>query len=243
MPLISCPQCGHANAPALPYCGNCGTPFGAAPAAPVPPAAGAVGWASLLFPGRVRVRGRVINVQSFRMPPPFRWRNALAVAALVAFLVFVVLPVVLPELLRAAAHLLCPLLLAFVILSALSNMAGGMLGGRSFQPGALVSQIVSPMCRGLFHMGRFPYAGHYQRPPDLTVHDVTLLDHASGRQVLVRIEGDFANGTVATGQEIEVEGADRNGTIFFCRGVNLSLGLDPAGTEIRVTRSRWAAWS
>jgi len=77
--------------------------------------------------------------------------------------------------------------------------------------------------------GGFGHNPHRQPPQMMAVHDVYVSDPNSSRQVLVRIEGDFVEGAILPGHEVLVEGAERNGTVFFEAGVNLTLGGAGAG--------------
>lgn len=52
------------------------------------------------------------------------------------------------------------------------------------------------------------------------VRDIRLKDK-SGVEYLVRIKGDLYAGNVNVGDDIEVEGFDRRGTIMFYRGKNI----------------------
>jgi hypothetical protein len=132
----------------------------------------------------------------------------------------------------------------FVLMMILSNMipGGGRGGFGGFNPFGLVSRIVGQIISGIFRGGRHfsPY-GRYGPPPEITVHQVTLREKMTGKFVLVRIEGDFVEGTVESGHDIEVEGAERNGTIHFRWGINHSLGLS-GGTQIRVAYHRGGRW-
>lgn len=52
------------------------------------------------------------------------------------------------------------------------------------------------------------------------VRDIRLMDK-SRVEYLVRIKGDLYAGNVNVGDDIEVEGFDRRGTIVFYRGKNI----------------------
>ena len=59
------------------------------------------------------------------------------------------------------------------------------------------------------------------KPKDLeTVRDFRLREE-TGAERLVRIRGDFVAGNVNTGDEVQIEGSNRSGTIIFRRGHNL----------------------
>ena len=86
-------------------------------------------------------------------------------------------------------------------------------------------QPVPPTFERWFHRPMFGprWAGGGRgsgRPREISIHDVTLREAGSGRFVLVRVEGDYTLGRIDTGHEIEVEGTERNGTIFFRAGYN-----------------------
>jgi hypothetical protein len=103
---------------------------------------------------------------------------------------------------------------------------------KTMNPANLTSQALSPL-RSLFR----PRSSHHAK--DVTVHDVVVLDQASGRQVWVTIVGEFVGTAPGQGDEVEIEGVDQQGTLYFRRGKNLSVGLGPGGAEIRVRRGPW----
>jgi hypothetical protein len=141
-------------------------------------------------------------------------------------------------LLPALLHLLGGLIMMVVSLFLFGAIAQSMIGGGGFR-GPNVGGIASGITRSLFGTFRRGFHGGSPHPSrrEVTVYEVTLEDSATRRLVLVRIEGDFVEGTVAESHDIEVEGIERNGTILFRSGINYSLGLNPAGTQIRVSRS------
>ena len=63
-------------------------------------------------------------------------------------------------------------------------------------PASIAGQIIGMMGRSM----RFVHHGRsHDRRREITVHNVTVLDRASGRRVLVRIEGDIIEGQLLGG--------------------------------------------
>jgi hypothetical protein len=164
------------------------------------------------------------------MPAPFRWAPLL-IKLTVSVLVVLCLFALLKELLKVALGVLCQLFMLMVLASAILGMMTG--GHAGLQGSQLITRLISQLVFGLFRM-RPRYWGQPYRPQQVAVLNVTLLDAATGRQVLVRIEGDVVGGDPAPLHEIEIEGSEHHGTILFRSGVNLTLGLQGHGTEIRV---------
>ncbi|MFH1014976.1 MAG: hypothetical protein V1762_03555 [Nitrospirota bacterium] len=122
----------------------------------------------------------------------------------------------LPMFLLKAALWICffPIILGVILgLVIASKMFSFLTPGRSDRPGffsTLASQVV-----GFFLTGKL------FGPKDLIpVRDLRLRDK-NGLEYLVRIRGELYAGNVNGGDEIEVEGFNRRGTIEFLRGRNL----------------------
>ena len=116
--------------------------------------------------------------------------------------------------------LLFPLVMAAMLVSFSFSMFSS---GQSNRPGVL-SNIGSQMT-SFFLMGKL--FGPKEQVP---VRDLRLQD-GHGQQQLVRIKGELIAGNVNVGDEIDVQGVDRHGTLMFESGWNRRIG-----TEIRVRR-------
>lgn len=106
-----------------------------------------------------------------------------------------------------------------VILAALiaGFIVGGMWSmffsfGRNDRPG-FFSHLASQML-GYFLTGKL-----FGPKDQEAVRDVRLRDF-DGHEHLVRIRGEFTAGNVAVGDEVEIAGFDRRGTLLFHRGFN-----------------------
>ena len=182
----------------------------------------------------VRVRGSVLKVDHARMKPVFRLSKALQ-KAIVILILLAIFANVLPQLIRGLVGMVMSIFFLFAMISIVPSIMMGMGSGRMGMPNPM--RMVNGITGGLFRsMRSFSRGGHSSHSREIAVHNVTMIDRASGRNVLVRIEGDIHGGDPAPGHEIEVEGTDHNGTILFRCGLNHSLGLAPGGTQIVVYR-------
>jgi len=121
----------------------------------------------------------------------------------------------------AMGILLLPVILGVVISALIIGLAFSFLGiGSSKLFSGLASQMV-----GYFLTGKL--FGPKEQVP---VRDIRLRD-ASEQEHLVRIRGELVAGNVNVGDEVEVEGFDRRGTLMLRRGKNLRTR-----SEIRVKR-------
>ena len=82
------------------------------------------------------------------------------------------------------------------------NSGGGFLSG-------LMSQFA-----GYFLVGKL-----FGQKDMVSVRDIRLRT-SSGNEHLVRIQGDLVTGNINVGDQIEIEGVNRKGTLFFRRGIN-----------------------
>lgn len=102
-----------------------------------------------------------------------------------------------------------------IFLFALSFMFGGRISG-FFQ--SMMSQII-----GFFLTRRL-----FGNKVDIIVRDIRVRDSA-GFEHLVRLKGDMITGSLNVGDEVQMEGFERGGTLMFRRGWNRRIHA-----EIRV---------
>ena len=117
--------------------------------------------------------------------------------------------------------LLLPVILGVVIAGLIIGITFSILGiGSSKFFSGLASQII-----GFFLTGKL--FGSKEQVP---VRDIRLRDD-SGQEHLVRIRGELFAGNISVGDEVEVEGFNRRGTLMLRRGLNKRTRA-----EIRVKR-------
>lgn len=165
------------------------------------------GWGSFL--GWRRLSGTVIAVEPpYMAAPEFNWIAFLLKILLIIFLVLIIGPIIL--------GIILGLMAASLILSLVFPSTRGAGGG-----------FVS----GFFgHFINFFFIGRAFRRREVAVRDVRLRDR-TGQEHLLRIRGDVITGNFNVGDEIEVEGPNRRGTLLFRRGWNRRIR-----SEIRVRR-------
>lgn len=121
----------------------------------------------------------------------------------------------------AMGIILLPVILGVVIGALIIGITFSLLGiGTSRFFSSLASQII-----GFFLMGKL--FGPKEQVP---VRDIRLRDD-SGLEHLVRIRGELVAGNMNVGDEVEVEGFNRRGTLMLRRGLNKRTR-----SEIRVKR-------
>lgn len=101
------------------------------------------------------------------------------------------------------------ILAALALISFVFSFLGSSGGGR---PGFISN--VSSQVMGFFLTRKM--LGPKEQDP---VRDIRLRDK-SGQEHLIRIQGELISGNVSVGDEIEVEGMDRRGTLILSRGWN-----------------------
>ena len=154
---------------------------------------GLFGWCS--------VSGTVIDVsQPYQIRP-----QGSSVGCLISLLLLPVLIFVVPSLLLAMVFITVPM--------KMFNMFG--MGKPRGHPGFfenLLRQITGAAVNNWFANRRDP----------VWVRDVRLRD-PSGQQHVVRVQGDIVSGSVSIGDDVDLEGYDRGGTLFLSRGWNRSV--------------------
>lgn len=121
----------------------------------------------------------------------------------------------------AMGIVLLPVILGVVIGVLIAGFTFSLLGiGGSRFFSSLASQII-----GFFLMGKL-----FGQKEQVPVRDVRLRDD-SGQEHLVRIRGELVAGNINVGDEVEVKGFNRKGTLMLRRGKNLRTRA-----EIRVKR-------
>lgn len=121
----------------------------------------------------------------------------------------------------AMGILLLPVILGVIIAGLIIGITFSILGiGSSRFFSGLASQII-----GFFLTGKL--FGPKEQVP---VRDIRLMDDSS-QEHLVRIRGELFAGNISVGDEVEVEGFDRRGTLMLRRGLNKRTRA-----EIRVKR-------
>lgn len=159
--------------------------------------------------GWCKVSGTIINVsQPYQIRPPRSSLGCFLSLLLLPILIFVV-----PSLFLAMFFITVPL--------KMFNMFG--MGKSRGHPGFfenLLRQITGAAVNNWFTNRREP----------ISVRDLRLQD-AAGQQHIVRIQGDIVSGNVSMGDDVDLEGHDREGTLFLSRGWNKS-----ANATIKIRR-------
>jgi hypothetical protein len=156
------------------------------------------------------LEGTIIQADpSYMGHPDFSWAGLLVKLTLLVLAVVVVGPIVIGVLIGLAV---VALMFSFLFPSSSSKSTGCLTG--------LASQMV-----GFFLTKRM-----LGSKPDIQVRDFRLRD-AEGQEHLVRVKGELISGNMGVGDEVQVEGFDRGGTLNLRRGRN-----QRTRSEIRVRR-------
>lgn len=160
--------------------------------------------------GWKKLEGRVIHIDAVYLArPDFNWGVFLFKLSLFIVAVLVIGPIII--------GIVLGVVLVSLILSAIFPR------GVANRPGCLSSLATQVFGFFLSSKLRSPQA-------DVPVRDARLRD-AQGQEHLVRIKGEITSGNINAGDEVEVEGPNRNGTLVVRRGWNKRTR-----SEIRV---RW----
>ncbi len=156
------------------------------------------------------INGTVVQVDPIYMAPPdFSWGFLFGKIILFIIAIIILGPIVI--------GIILGLLVASTILSFIFPSRRGHGSG-------FLSSIFS-------HAISFLFTKHlFGQKEMLSVRDIRLRDQ-SGQEHLVRIKGDIITGNFNIGDEIEVAGFNRSGTLMFRRGWNKRIK-----SEIRVKR-------
>lgn len=156
------------------------------------------------------LRGTVVNVDpTYMSRPDFRWGFFLIKIVIFVISIFIVGPIII--------GIVIGLMVASAILSLLFS-------SRPKQGSGFLSNILSQMLS-------FIFTKHLIGQKEMvSVRDIRLRDY-SGQEHLIRIKGKIVSGNINVGDEIEVEGFNRGGTLIFHRGWNKRIK-----SEIRVKR-------
>jgi len=156
------------------------------------------------------LKGTVVNIDpTYMSHPDFMWGFFLAKITIFVIAVFIIGPIVIG------------ITLGLMVASA---MFSSMFPPRPRQGSGFLSSIFS-------HMLSFVLTKHlFGQKEVVLVRDIRLRDH-SGQENLIRIKGEIVSGNINVGDEIEVEGFNRGGTLIFRRGWNERIK-----SEIRVSR-------
>ncbi|KUG26049.1 hypothetical protein ASZ90_004123 [hydrocarbon metagenome] len=156
------------------------------------------------------LKGTVVNVDpTYMSHPDFRWDFFLIKIVIFVVAVFVISPIIIG------------IMLGLIVASAIFSF---MFPSRTRHGYGFLSSILS-------HMLSFIFTKHLLGQKEMvSVRDIRLRDHL-GQEHLIRIKGEIVSGNINVGDEIEVEGFNRGGTIMFRRGWNKRIR-----SEIRVKR-------
>jgi hypothetical protein len=156
------------------------------------------------------IKGTVISVEPPYMGhPDFSWIGLLLKLSLLILAVIIIGPVIIGIIIGLMVTLL---MFSFVFPRGTSHTTGCLTG--------MLRQMV----------GFFLTRKLLGPKPDVPVRDVRLRD-TSGQEHLVRIKGDIVRGNMNVGDEVEVEGFNRGGTLLLSRGRNIRTR-----SEIKVRR-------
>jgi hypothetical protein len=225
-----CSRCGLANPMGSTHCQACGMSLSTStkpfpPSSPPPKTVGYSGTAgpiatpvrSVPVPvsvsgwfGWKKIEGQVIHVEpAYMARPDFNWGGFFIKLLIAGFSLLIFGPIALG------------FIIFFFVLSLLLSILFPMNTSRG--PGFLSS--VASQVVGFFLTSKLlgPKA-------DIPVRDIRLRDK-TGQEHLIRLKGDLISGNINVGDEIEVEGYDRRGTLMLKRGLNKRTR-----SEIRVKR-------
>jgi len=156
------------------------------------------------------LKGTVVNVDpTYTSNPDFRWGFFLLKIIILVIAFFIIGPIIIG------------IMLGLLVTSAIFSL---LFPSRPRQGSGFLSSIFS-------HMLSFIFIKHlFGQKEMVSVQDIRLREH-SGQEHLIRIKGEIVSGNINVGDEIEVEGFNRGGTLIFRRGWNKRIK-----SEIRVKR-------
>lgn len=168
-------------------------PFPVPTSTPTQNVTDAQGFDFLRFFGWSKLSGTVIAIDPpYMAKPEFKWPSFL-IKLTIGLAIF-------------------PLIIGAIIAGVFFSLINSLFGFGRNRPGffsSLASQVV-----GFFLTGKL--FGPKEQVP---VRDIRLRDEV-GQEYLVRIRGELVAGNLNVGDEVEVEGFDRRGTLMFRRGRN-----------------------
>ncbi len=154
------------------------------------------------------LKGTVVNVDpTYMSHPDFRWDFFLIKIVIIVLAVFIIGPIIIG------------IMLGLIVASAIFSF---MFRSGPRQGSGFLSGIFS-------HILSFIFTKHLLGQKEMvSVRDIRLRDPL-GQEHLIRIKGEIVSGNINVGDEIEVEGLNRGGTLIFRRGWNKRIK-----SEIRV---------
>jgi hypothetical protein len=154
--------------------------------------------------------GTVVNIDPIYMSnPDFRWGLFIIKIIFFGFAILIIGPIVIGVVLGLAIA---------------SAMFSSMFSSSHSQGSGFLSNIFGHLFNFLFTRNSF------REKELISVRDIRLRDQI-GQEHLVRIKGDIVSGNINVGDEIEVTGINKGGTMLFRRGWNKRIK-----SEIKVKR-------
>jgi hypothetical protein len=130
--------------------------------------------------------------------PDFSWLGLAVKATLLILAIIVLGPIVIG---------------VFVGLAVVALMVSFLFPRNSSQTSGCLSSLASQM------VGFFLTKRMVGSKPEIPVRDFRLRDD-DGQEHLIRIKGELVSGSLGVGDEVEVQGIDRRGTLILRRGTN-----------------------